>query len=83
MNHDRVLARAARLERTLVERFLARVSPEPANLVRRIRDDYEHGGVTQGDLANRYGVSRATIGRALTFESWAHLDTRALREGAL
>lgn len=39
--------------------------------MKEIRASYSAGGVTQLQLANRFGVNRASIGRVVRGESWA------------
>jgi hypothetical protein len=45
--------------------------------VRRMRADYAAGGVSQRQLAGRYGVTQATVWAILAGRLWAHLtDSR-------
>ena len=39
-----------------------------------IRKDYEVGGITYKELAERYGVQWSAIGKIVTRTSWRHLD---------
>lgn len=48
----------------------ARLTPA---IVERIREEYKIPGVTQGDLARKYGVSVIQIGRIVRWESWANM----------
>jgi hypothetical protein len=41
--------------------------------VRAIRAEYAAGGVTQQAIADRYRVSRLTVGDAINRRTWAHL----------
>lgn len=42
--------------------------------VRKIRRDYERGGVTQQQLADRNGVHIMTVNDILHRRTWAHLS---------
>lgn len=42
--------------------------------VTEIRHLYAAGGVTQCELAARFGVAQASVGRAIHRKTWAHLD---------
>lgn len=42
--------------------------------VRAIREGYSDGGVTQQQLASKYGVSRGTIAPILRFRTWKHTN---------
>ncbi len=48
-------------------RFRSKLSPSD---VLAIREDYPRGGVTQKELANRYGVSKNTIANVLQGITW-------------
>lgn len=43
------------------------------NDVSSIRARYHSGGVTQDDLAKQYGVTRRTVGRIISRESWRYV----------
>lgn len=42
--------------------------------VREIRDIYPQGNITHQELADKYGVSRLTVGRVLWRQTWKHVE---------
>jgi hypothetical protein len=38
-----------------------------------MRQDYARGGVTYPQLASRYGINQATVGKIITGKQWTHL----------
>lgn len=46
------------------------VSKLTSSQVQMIRDEYSAGGVTQHQLAQKYGVTQMTINRAVNFKTW-------------
>lgn len=74
-NHD--MLRKGRYRGWQGHRWTSENSPNAKltpDAVRCIRSSYIQGLVTFSDLADEFGVSRLTISRVISRESWANLD---------
>ena len=57
-----------------IEQHDAKLTPES---VTALRKQYAKGGVTQRELARKYGMSQAAVARAILGQTWRHIEMPA------